>query len=124
MNTMAGIDFIDPEDYWLDPEGNVRRMGSTEEDDEQAIIATLTRFVQMRKGCFSHKHWTRWLAMIALRAENSYLVVVVESKYLINSLAKARATHALLKPLIAQPPPLVFDHNSVPDERSVRRTVA
>jgi hypothetical protein len=39
---MAGIDYIDPNGYWLDPEGNVRRMGTTEEDGEQAIIATLT----------------------------------------------------------------------------------
>ena len=29
---MAGIDYIDPEGYWLDPDGNVRRMGTTEED--------------------------------------------------------------------------------------------
>jgi hypothetical protein len=39
---MAGIDFIDPEGYWLDPDGNVRRLGTTEEDGEQAIIAKLT----------------------------------------------------------------------------------
>jgi hypothetical protein len=50
MNTMAGIDFIDPEDYWLDPEGNVRRMGSTEEDGEQAIIATLTEACSDAEG--------------------------------------------------------------------------
>jgi len=36
---MAGIDFVDPEGYWLDPDGNVRHMGTTEEDGEQAIIA-------------------------------------------------------------------------------------
>src|SRR6266852_9758345 len=50
--------------------------------------------------------------------------LVAESKNLTNSLANARATHALFHPLIAQPPPLVFDHNSVPDSRSVSRTVA
>jgi hypothetical protein len=38
---MAGIDFIDPEGYWLDPDGNVRRMG--DEDGEQEIIATATK---------------------------------------------------------------------------------
>src|SRR5947207_3362776 len=41
-----------------------------------------------------------------------------------NSLANARATQALLNPLIAQPPPFVFDHSSIPDPLSVRRTVA
>ena len=39
---MAAKDYIDPEGYWLDPDGNVRRMGTTEEDGEQAIIAKLT----------------------------------------------------------------------------------
>lgn len=39
---MAGIDFIDPEGYWLDPDGNVRRMGTTEEDGEQAIVWKVT----------------------------------------------------------------------------------
>ena len=39
---MAGIDFVDPEGYWLDPDGNVRHMGTTEEDGEQAIVWKVT----------------------------------------------------------------------------------
>jgi len=50
LNTMAGIDFIDPEGYWLDPDGNVRRMGTTKEDGEQAIIATLTEVCSDAEG--------------------------------------------------------------------------
>ncbi len=47
---MAGIDFIDPEGYWLDPSGNIRRMGTTEEDGEQAIIAKLTEVCSDAEG--------------------------------------------------------------------------
>ena len=47
---MAGIDFIDPKGYWLDPDGNVRRMGTTEEDGEQAIIAKLTEVCTDAEG--------------------------------------------------------------------------
>jgi hypothetical protein len=38
---MAAKDYIDPEGYWLDPDGNIRRLG--DEDGEQEIIATVTR---------------------------------------------------------------------------------
>jgi hypothetical protein len=37
---MATKDYIDPRGYWLDPSGNIRRMG--DEDGEQEIIATVT----------------------------------------------------------------------------------
>ena len=47
---MAGIDFIDPERYWLDPLGNIRRIGTAEEDGEQAIIATLTEVCSDAEG--------------------------------------------------------------------------
>jgi hypothetical protein len=46
---MSGIDYIDPEGYWLDPSGNIRRMGSTE-DGEQAIIASLTEVCSDAEG--------------------------------------------------------------------------
>jgi hypothetical protein len=38
---MAAIDYIDPKGYWIDPEGNIRRMGN--EDGEQEIIASNQR---------------------------------------------------------------------------------
>jgi hypothetical protein len=37
---MAAIDYIDPNGYWCDPSGNIRRMG--DEDGEQEIIFTAT----------------------------------------------------------------------------------
>jgi hypothetical protein len=37
---MAAVDYVDPEGYWMDPDGNVHRMGH--EDGEQEIIATVT----------------------------------------------------------------------------------
>jgi hypothetical protein len=47
---VAAKDYIDPEGYWLDPSGNIRRMGSTEEDGEQAIIASLTEVCSDAEG--------------------------------------------------------------------------
>lgn len=37
---MAASDYIDPKGYWLDPEGNIRRIG--DEEGQQEIIATVT----------------------------------------------------------------------------------
>jgi hypothetical protein len=45
---MAAIDYIDPKGYWLDPSGNIRRMGN--EDGEQEIIATLTDICSDAEG--------------------------------------------------------------------------
>jgi hypothetical protein len=38
---MAAVDHVDPDGYWLDPDGNVHPTGN--EDGEQEIIATVTQ---------------------------------------------------------------------------------
>jgi hypothetical protein len=79
-----------------------------------ACRPVLSRESSKGNGLQTVNHYFLWMA-------ESFTVF---SKNLMKASAISLATDVTLKPLNDQPPPLVVDHNSTPEERSFKRAVA